>query len=166
MNTALIIHPAYSPVLPLYTARELMLAAACLGLKSQVVEQATKIATLEERNRALTKALHRQACTGFIAMDYLVVLAVMFMIAAALPTFGWLGVAYAAGALVVGMGVMLYFARRACEFWDDHHTPIAPAAKHMSEPDEDATIHMPPLGEVYADESEWETFERAIPTHP
>ncbi len=78
MTTALIPHPAYSPASPVLTVRELLLAAACCGLKEQIVSQATHIAALEEagrrdarkiadllrRNQDLTKAIHRTACAG------------------------------------------------------------------------------------------------------
>jgi hypothetical protein len=111
-TTALIVHPAYSPVLPLYTARELMLAAACMGLKAQVVEQATKITQLEERNRALTKALHRQACAGHALPE---VLGLIVLIGAALTighSWGNPGlISYAVG-FFFGLAWMILLPRR------------------------------------------------------
>lgn len=170
MNHTLIPHPRFSLATPVTTAREIMLAALCAGLKAQVADQATKIAALEERNRQLTKALHRQACAGFVAMDYLVTAAPLIMLATAVPVIGWVGALYVIGSLVIGAGLMLYFARRICEYWDAHHTPIAPAGEHLPESDTDARIEYPAMGEAYADESflcwEDEALARAVPTHP
>jgi hypothetical protein len=64
MTTALIPHPAHSPHSPVVTVREIMLACACLDLKTTIIHQAEQITRLQERNRALTKALHRTACAG------------------------------------------------------------------------------------------------------
>jgi hypothetical protein len=193
MNRTLIPHPRFSLATPVITAREMALAAICAGLKSQLNQrymqlraqaeqignlaglvvmmgehaaaQAAKITALEERNRQLTKALHRQATAGFVAMDYLVSAAPLLMIAAAVPVIGWRGALYVVGSLGIGAGLMLYFARRICEAWDDHRTPVAPSGAHLPEPSTDARIDYPAIGEAYADESEFEPFERVI-HHP
>jgi hypothetical protein len=64
MSAALIPHPAHSPHSPVVTVREIMLACACLDLKATVMHQAEQITRLQQRNHALTKALHRTACAG------------------------------------------------------------------------------------------------------
>lgn len=164
LRPALIVHPAFTPVLPLFNARELMLAALCASLKAQVIDQATKITRLEEDKRKLTKALHRTACAGNAVPEALGMIVLAGAALAIRDTMGSQALhAYAIGSLL-GMGWAVLVLVRSTLARTTPRRREHPA--HIDEPGEDAVIHMPPLGEAYADESEFEPFERAIPTHP
>lgn len=159
LRPALIIHPAFTPVLPLFNARELMLAALCAGLKAQVIDQATKITRLEEDKRKLTKALHRTACAGNAVPELcgLIVLA-----GAALAVSHWRGQAalacYALG-FFLGLAWIILLLIRTAPARTTPRRREHPA--HIDEPDADArfydaTFSAAPLGEAYADET-WPT---------
>lgn len=155
-HTALIPHPAFSPAAPLVTAREIMLAALCAGLKAQVIDQAEKITRLEEDKRSLTRALHRTACAGSAIPELLAVLATG---AVALTVLQWRGsAAYACFALGFFMGlgwmVMVLFRTAPARTTARHRQHPA----HIDEPVNDAQIleairrRGAPLGEAYAGE--------------
>lgn len=152
LRPALIVHPAFTPVLPLYTARELMLAALCASLKAQVIDQATKIARLEEDKRALTKAIHRTACAGHAVPE---VMGLIVLAGAALAVSHWRGQAalacFALG-FFLGLAWMILLLIRAKPARTTARHRQHPA--HIDEPGEDAVIHMPPppLGEAYAED--------------
>jgi len=170
MNTALIPHPRFSTSSPIVTAREMVLAAACLGLKGQLIVQATKITRLEEDKRALTRALHHTACAGHALPE---VLGLITLVGVALTIRQILG-SHALVAYVIGFGLglawMILLLMRAAPARNTARPRQHPA--HIDEPMSDVQIIEAirrrdlPLGAAYADESEFEPFERAIPTHP
>lgn len=171
MNTTLILHPRFSIATPVITAREVMLAALCAGLKAQVVDQATQIARLEEQNRALTKALHRQ-CAGFTRMDVLITIAVTGVLIAA-GLCGWEYALAAVLLMLVGAALTIYAVTRCEGSLDDAirdfpgTTAATPRARHFTEPAEPVriihAIRRAPIGQGYPDdESEFEDFERGL----
>lgn len=150
LRPALIVHPAFTPVLPLFNARELMLAALCASLKAQVIDQATKITRLEEDKRKLTKALHRTACAGNAVPEALGMIVLAGAALAIRDTMGSQALhAYAIGSLL-GMGWAVLVLVRSTLARTTPRRREHPA--HIDEPGEDAVIHMPPLGEACAGE--------------
>ncbi|MBE7497105.1 MAG: hypothetical protein HS117_19360 [Verrucomicrobiaceae bacterium] len=158
MNHTLIPHPQFSLVSPVVTAREIALRALCASLKDQVINQAVKITALEERNRALTKALHRQAACGGVLPE---VLYFITLSAACLLARHWLGLG---GAVCIGVG-LLFGAACVLLAGRDKARTTTPRRRafpaHFEEPPDDARcIDAIRLGEAYAEESEFEPFER------
>lgn len=160
---------------PQSSLRTLFLAAKCCELTAIVIDQQTTITDLEERtrrdakkiadllrrNQDLTKAIHRTACAGSALPEVVGLLGIAVAAPLLMSWAGPRGLACYSIGFVVGMGWLAFASLR------EHHRQHTTTPRrrehpaHITEPLTSASIQTRPLGEAYAEESEYEPLPRA-----